>query len=150
MKMGLCPRRKLFQTQAAWPPTPQMWSVSSKLTLFSFQAGGSSAKPSARPGEIHSAGLASMLCEPLGTVAGIADRMLFGFGSLMLVDGLDHPPVPVLLAAFVDDFVEDVVQVIHRVDHLADVGGLERVHLRVAQGVDAPAQIVGSFDLSGR
>jgi hypothetical protein len=72
--------------------------------------------------------------------------MLLGLGLLVLLDGPDHPPVPLLFAAFVEDLVEDVVQVVDGIHHFANVGRLELVRLRVPQGVDPPAQGVRPFD----
>ena len=40
MKIGFRPRVKLFQTQLASPPSPQMWSVSVTITLAPVAAGG--------------------------------------------------------------------------------------------------------------
>src|SRR5437667_239665 len=57
MKSGLSPRVKLFQTHALSPPSPQMWSVSVRMTLLPSEGGGSVSYPPELLGEIQSAGL---------------------------------------------------------------------------------------------
>jgi hypothetical protein len=62
--------------------------------------------------------------------------MPLGLASLVLLDGLHDPPVPVFLAPFVDHLEQHVVQIVHRIDHVTDVGGLEGIHRLVPQGMD--------------
>jgi len=84
--------------------------------------------------------------KPFGAVASIPDRMLFRFGALVIMNRPDHPPVPLLFAAFIDDFVKHVVQVVECVHDLAYIRGLELVHLRAAHGVNPTAEGIGDFD----
>ena len=47
--------------------------------------------------------------------------MLLGLPALVRVDELRHVKLPRLRAALVDDLPEHVIQVIHRIDHAADI-----------------------------
>ena len=59
----------------------------------------------------------------------------FALFALVVADCLDDPPVPILLPAFVDHFVEHVIQVVDGVHHFANVGRLEVVYFGVAESM---------------
>ena len=73
--------------------------------------------------------------------------MLLGHFRFDAFDKPHHLVLPLARVpfAFVADLVEDVVQVVHRVDDLADVGFLKRENLGHLERVDldAPAVSIG-------
>ena len=64
-------------------------------------------------------------------VAGDGDGVLLGLGLLVVVHRANDELIPIFIAAFVDDFIEHVVQVVDRVYDFAEIGGLIAAHLGV-------------------
>ena len=71
-----------------------------------------------------------------------AHRMLLRLRLLVVLDEADHVVLPLRRGrmVLVGDLVEHVVEVVDGVDHLADVGFLERGDRRMAQFVDFNAR----------
>ena len=65
--------------------------------------------------------------------AGQAHRVPHALLGFQLMNRIHHPPVPILAASFVDDFVEHVVEIIHGVDNLLQVRRLQLADLRITE-----------------
>ena len=63
------------------------------------------------------------------------NRVLLGLAPLVLAKRFHDPPIPFLLATLVDHFVQHVVEIVDRVDHFADVGGLDLIRRRIGQAM---------------
>src|SRR6478609_5444706 len=65
-------------------------------------------------------------------MTGKADGVLLEPGPLVVVNRLDDPPIPLFLPAFIDHFVEDIVEIVHRVDDFTNVGGLQCINFALS------------------
>ncbi len=141
MKIGFSPRRKLFQTQAAVAAdAPEVVGVGDDhlravggWRIVAIAALGIRRDPVGRAVEQRLVAAALVLERH-------AHRVLLRFLRLVLLDEADHAVLPLGRArvVLVGDLVEHVVEIVDRVDDLADVGLLQLGDLRAAASCGFP------------
>ena len=82
----------------------------------------------------------------VGPGGGHAHRMLFGLGSFIALDVVDHVVLPGgvgrAACAFIADLVQDIVEIVDTVDDFADIGFLQGSDLAAGQGMGLAALVI--------